>query len=111
MISRQKILTALTVLTLVPFAGLASAASQKSPYASEVESCVAEVSRHANYDQATRVRHTVVIVKETRMRFVFTIDTSVFTDSTETAAREYTTFCVARGDGTPLKFRIKHSSA
>ncbi len=111
MINRPLILAAAAAITLVTVGGAASAANTKVPYAKEVQSCVAEVGRHANYDEATRIRHTIVIVKETRMRYVFTIGTSVFTDSDVTPAREYTAYCVARGNGTPLKFRIEGSSA
>ncbi len=111
MINRQLILAAAAAITLVTFAGAAGAADKKEAYAEEVQSCVAEVGRNANYDDATRVRHTVRIVRETRLRYVFTISTSVFTDSDITAAREYTAYCVARGAGAPLKFRIENTSA
>ena len=111
MIKKQLILAAAAAITFASFGGAASAADSKAEYADEVHSCVAEIGRHANYDEATRVRHTVDIVRETRLRYVFTIETSVFTDSDVTAEREYTAYCVARGSGEPLKFRIAQSAA
>ena len=106
--THKLVLAVAAILTFVPLSGMARAANGNGPYASEVQSCVAEVGRHANYDEATLVRHTVVVVKETRLRYEFAIDTVVFTDSEESAARSYSAYCVARGDGTPLKFEIEN---
>ncbi len=111
MIRKHTILAAAAVLSLIPFAGTASAADAAAKYVSEVQACVTEIGRHANYDDARRVRHTVVVLKQSRARFVFAIDTSVFTDSEESAARQYTTRCITRGDGTPLKFEIQSATA
>ena len=112
MISRPQILTAATAITLLTIGGPATAFDHdKRAYASEVKSCVAEVGDHANYDDATRVQHIVVKVKRTEIGYVFTIDTSVYTKSDDTAVREYASYCVARGDDKPVKFRIDEISA
>ncbi len=112
MINRQQLLTAATAITLLTIGGpVAASDNGKLAYESEVRSCVAEVGKHANYNDATRVRHTVVKVKpRTGIGYVFTIDTSVFTDSDEIAVREYASYCVARGDQTPVKFKIEKVS-
>jgi len=81
MINRPQILTVATAITLLFFA-----------------------------EDASIVRHLVVLKKQTGIGYVFTIDTSVFTDSDETAARQYASYCVAQDDDTPVKFRIAEVS-
>ena len=118
MINRHQISTPATAITLLVFGGNAAASDNgKSEYESEVRSCVAEVANHANYSDATRVQHLVVKVKRQPgigprigIGYVFTINTSVFTDSDEIAVREYATYCIARGDDTLVKFRINEVS-
>ena len=112
MINRPQILTAATAITLLFFAGTAAASGiGKLAYASEIKSCIAEVGERANYEDASVVRHMVVLKKQTGIGYVFTIDTSVFTDSDETAVRQYASYCVAQDDDTPVKFRIAEVSA
>ncbi len=111
MINRPQILKAATAITLLVFGGTAAASDNgELRYASEVKSCVAEVGDYANYSDATRVRHAVVKVKQTSIGSVFRISTLVFTDSDEIAVREYASYCVARGDDKPVKFRIDEVS-
>ncbi len=112
MINRPQILTTAATITLLIFGGPAAASdNDKLAYASEVKTCIAEVRDHANYEGATRVLHTVVITKRTLIGYVFAIDTSVYTESDDTAVREYASYCVAKGDDKPVKFRIDEISA
>jgi len=112
MFKHQQLLTVATAITLFTIGGPASATdNEKLAYDSEVKSCIVEVGEHANYDDATRVRHTVVKIKNTTIGYVFRIGTSVFTDSDEIAVREYASYCVARDDDKPVKFRIADKSA
>ncbi len=112
MFDRQRILTTATAITLLVFGGNAVASDNaKIRYVSEVKSCIAEVGERANYEDASIVRHLVVLKKQTGIGYVFTIDTSVFTDSDEIAVREYASYCVAQGDDKPVKFRIDEVSA
>ena len=112
MINRPQILTAATAITLLAFGGTAAASDNaRIRYASEVNSCIAEIGDHANYDDATRVRHTVVVTRRTRIGYVFSIDTSVFIDPDKDAIREYASYCVARGDNKPVRFTIDEISA
>lgn len=107
MLNRPQLLTAATAITLLVFGGNAVASDNaKIRYVSEINSCIAEVGEHANYDDATRVRHIVVVTKRTRIGYVFTIDTSVFIESDKDAIREYASYCVARGESSPVKFKI-----
>ena len=107
MINRPQLLTAAATVTLLIFGGPAAASDNgKLGFDSEIKSCVAEVGDHANYEDATRVRHLIVKVKRTYIGYVFTINTAVFTDSDDVATREYASYCVARGGDKPVKFRI-----
>ena len=112
MINRQQILTTAAAITLLTIGAPAAASDNgKLAYDSEVNSCVAEVGNHANYNDATRVRHTVVKIENTFIGYVLTIDTDVFANSDEIAIREYASYCIAKGDDKPLKFRIREISA
>lgn len=102
------IATTVVTAALIGGASLAAqAAPVKSGYENEVKTCISQVGEHANYDRARRVRHTVVLVEETRFRYKFTIQTSVFTDSQDAATRSYDASCTVLANGTPLKFEIK----
>ena len=112
MIKQQQILTVAAAITLLAIGGPAAASDNgKLAYASEIYTCVAEIGDHANYDDATRALHTVVMTKKTLIGYVFTIDTSVYTESDDIAVREYASYCVARGDDRLVKFRIREISA
>ena len=111
MINRQLLLTTAAAITLLTIGGPATASEIDKLAYDGVESCVAEVGDHANYDAATRVRHSVVKVKQTSIGYVFRIGTLVFTDSDEIAVRKYASYCVVRGEDKPVKFRIREISA
>jgi len=102
MINRKQILTTAAAITLLTIGAPAAASDNgKLAYDSEVKSCVAAVGNHANYNDATRVRHTVVKIKNTFIVYVLTIDTDVFANSDEIAIREYASYCIAKGDDKP----------
>ncbi len=111
MINRQLLLTTAAAITLLTIGGPAAASDNDKLAYDSVESCVAEVGDHANYNDATRVRHTVVKVQQTSIGVVFRIGTLVFTDSDEIAIRKYASYCIAKGDDKPVKFRIREISA
>lgn len=77
-------------------------------YEREVRSCVAEIGNHVSYDDASRVRHDVVLVKPKLLGYVMKIDTAIYTESADEAAREYATYCVVNGNHKPLKFEISN---
>ncbi len=111
MIKQQQILAVAAAITLLTIGGPAAATdNDKLAYDGEVKSCVAEVGEHANYNDAIRVRHTVVKVRNTGIGYVFRIGTTVFTGSDEIAVREYASYCVAKGDDKLVKFRISEIS-
>ena len=112
MINRQQILTTAAAITLLTIGAPAAASGNvKLAYDSEVKTCLAEVGGRANYEGATRVLHTVVKENRTGIGYVFTINTSVYTKSDDTAVRKYASYCVARGDDRLVKFRIREIAA
>ncbi len=112
MINRPQVLTAAATIILLIFGGSAAASDNATlTYASGIKTCIAEVADHANYEGAIRVLHIVVSEKRTRLRYMFPIDTFVYTESDDTAARKYASHCVARGGDRLVKFRIDEVSA
>jgi hypothetical protein len=96
---------------MVVLAGTSSAAEGNwTEIRSEIDSCVAAVAEHANYDDATRVRHEVVDIKERTVGYKLTIATSVYTESGDAAIRAYATSCVVNGNHVPMIFEISESN-
>jgi hypothetical protein len=101
---------AFTAASILLLGGPAAAAEDSSvPYESEVNSCIAEISTHANYEDATRVRHTIYEVRRRLGSYVLVIDTAVYTEADDVAAREYASRCTLRGNGKPVRFRISET--
>jgi len=110
MTKRSHLLTAAaTAITLLAFGGTANA-DENADITDEVTTCIAEVAGHANYEDATLVRHLVTKQRRSRRGYVLTIDTSVFTDGDD-AIREYASFCISRGANKLVKFTIDEVSA
>ncbi len=106
MTKRQKILSTVAA-TLMLIGGSALAANEdKIGFQEEIDSCIAEINANVNFEDATRVRHIVVEVKNTFAGYVLAIDTDVFTKSADVAAREYASYCVAKGGDKPKTFSI-----
>lgn len=76
----------------------------------EVRSCVAKVADTANYDNATRVRHAVVDVKERTVGYKLTIETSLYNEQGEAPIRAYASSCVVNGNNQPLQFSIDETN-
>jgi hypothetical protein len=97
----------LSAAALFILAGLASAAKGSwQEIETEINSCVSAIAEQANYDDATRVRHTVVDVKERTVGYKLTIETSIYSDNGDAAIREYSTSCIVNGNNVPMKFSI-----
>jgi hypothetical protein len=90
--------------------GTATAGQQEwTEIDAEIRSCVASVAESADYNDATRVRHTVVDVKERIVGYRLTIETSLFNETSDAAIREYATSCVVNGSNAPLQFTISQA--
>ncbi len=112
MTNRQQLITAAAATILLSIGGPAAASDDANiAFESEVNSCIAEINDRVNYTDATRVRHTVIKVKNTFIGYVFTIDTDVFANSDSETIREYASYCVAKDQNKPVKFRIDETSA
>jgi hypothetical protein len=100
----------LSSAALIVLAAQASAAQEIwSGIDTEISTCVAAVADHANYSDATRVRHAVVGVKERTVGYKLTIETSVYDNASNVAIREYATSCVVNGSNVPMQFSISET--
>lgn len=111
MLNRKKALTSVAVIGLFTFASPVFAEdSTPAGIRDEVNSCVAEVRKHADYSDAVRVRHEIVAVERRTVGYTLNIDTSVFAAADQAAIREYAATCVVNGNHKPLKFTISEAS-
>lgn len=74
----------------------------------EIDACIAEIGEHADYSDASRVRHRVEVMKRRAVGYKLSIETSVFSGDNE--IREYATQCIAAGDAEPVRFRFTDAS-
>jgi hypothetical protein len=102
----KNVLPGLAATLALGATGSAAGAAETLAFAKEVDSCVAAVTSRLNLDRATRVRHLVSTARRTGIGYVLTIETAVFSDSSE---KTYEAYCVANGDNVPLKFRIEET--
>ena len=73
----------------------------------QVRSCVAEIAKHANYDDASRAFHLVERLKQKNLvELEIRIETSVYVSDGEPATRKYKTSCLVAGLGILVDFRI-----
>jgi hypothetical protein len=101
----------LSAAALFILAGTATAAQGNwGEIQTEINSCVAAVAEQANYSDAARVRHAVVDVKERTVGYKLTIETTIFSESANTAIREYATTCVVNGNHAPMKLDISETT-
>jgi hypothetical protein len=76
----------------------------------QIQACVAEVGRHANYGDASRVLHRISSLNQRNLvELKIRIETSVFSKSEEAVVREFTASCVTDPMGDVVKFRIDTS--
>ena len=105
--SKTAIKSILSSAALIVLAGQASATQDEwSDIDDEISSCVVAVADHANYSDATRVRHAVVSVKERAVGYRLAIETSVYNEDSDASIREYATLCIVNGSDDPMQFSI-----
>ena len=101
----------LSAAALIVLSGSASAAQNEwTEIQAEIDSCVAVVADHADYTDASRVRHEIVSVKERTVGYKLTIETSIYANTDDAAIREYATSCVVNGNNPPMQFSIDETS-
>jgi len=104
----------LTSLTLLAFLGLTVASDVNAAFGrdkdsadQQIQACVAEVGRHADYDDASRVVHRVFSLDQRNLvELVIRIETSVFSKADETIVRGYMASCVTDTMADVVRFRI-----
>jgi len=74
---------------------------------SVIDYCVTQIGDHADYSEATRVRHEVETRQRRAVGHELRIDTRVFGDAGDELIREYATVCAVGNSQRPLTFRIK----
>lgn len=73
----------------------------------QVRSCVSEIAKYANYDDASRALHLVERLKQKNLiELEIRIETSVYAADDEPATRKYKTSCLVAGLGKLVDFRI-----
>lgn len=108
----QKNVLMITLATLSLSFSAASMASDLSPDIaprSTVDTCVAEISDHADYTAATRVRHDVESEERRTVGHILRIDTLVYGDADGRLLRKYATRCVVGNGPEPLHFEIRET--
>lgn len=75
----------------------------------EIKSCIAEVASHANYDDASQVRHEIVVTKRRTVGHKLSIETSIYSDSSDEVIRAYATKCIVYRDNKPVRFSINET--
>lgn len=110
MVNQNHIRLAVLVLALLSLAVPAVSESSTDRHAGskgkEIQICVAEIRKRANYGEATRVVHTVAEERKNIAEQQFRINTLIYSGSKETAVREYYSLCVTRGPIELVSFRI-----
>ena len=95
--------------------GLFVAASASAHFSGEVaparsiESCVAAIGGHADYSDASRVRHELETTDRRSLAYRLKFSTKVYGESGDEVIREYATKCVVYGGDKPVFFEIRET--
>lgn len=76
-----------------------------------IKSCIAEVGNHANYEDASQVRHEIVVTKRRTVGHKLSIETFVYSASSDEAIRAYVTKCIVYRDNKPVRFSISETDS
>lgn len=108
MINRTQLLTLALAFTAIPALAAPVTASkyEQAELAKEIQSCVAEVGNHADYSNAAKVKHEIVVTERRSIGHKLNIKTSVYSDAGDEAIRAYATRCVVYRDNKPVRFKI-----
>lgn len=108
---RFKAISSVTLLFLLGLSvcpdATASSVPAKRGTSEQIQTCVAEIAKHANYDNASRVVHWVAALDQRSLvEMEIRVETSVYLNSGDGVAREYTASCVTGTMGNLVKFHI-----
>jgi len=116
MTDRRKAFTSLTTLALL---GLTMTCDAQADSGREqartyryVQPCIAEIGKHVDYADSTRVVHWVESLNQRNLaELEVLISTAVFGEGTDGTAREYQSLCITSSLGDVVKFRIDDSKS
>lgn len=113
MINRSTLLTLAVSLAAVPVfaAPVTGNKYEQAELDQEIRSCIDELGNHADYTDANQVRHEIVVTKRRTLGHKLKIQTSVYTDSADSAIRAYTTTCVVYRDNKPVRIKVSERDA
>ena len=78
----------------------------------EIQICVAEIGKRADYGGARRVVHRITDVEQRNIaEQTFRINTRVFASENDAAIREYSSHCVTRGSLKLVNLKIDQENA
>jgi len=101
----RKVAITLATIAITALSAPAFANRNSEPlFLAEIDSCIAELTRHIDVSDAARLRHVVIRSKRSRLGYSLKFNTSVFSPDGES---RYTVYCVAKGDNAPVKFRFE----
>jgi len=99
---------ALSTIGIVVLSAPALAKHGSTPgYLAEIDSCIVELARRIDVSGAERLRHVVTKSRRSGSRYALSIETTVFTADGET---NYSVYCLASGNATPIAFKLKAQS-
>ena len=109
---RIKIFSSITMLVILGFAVAPNAdagtVSAQRGTSLPIQTCVAEIGRNVDYGNASRVVHRVTSLDQKNLvELEIRIETSVYLESNDDAASEYTALCVTAALGKVVSFRIE----
>lgn len=112
MIQHRKSVVSLSTAAILclAFAFNATAGTTRDKLRSQknIETCIVEVNKNANYGEATRVVHWVVDTQQLSLATVrIRIETDVYSRETELATARYVSTCVTGSFGDVERFRIQ----
>ncbi len=111
MSNRFKSISSLTILVLLGLSVVsiaeADTARSKRLTNEQIQVCVAEIGRHADYGNAARVVHQVVGLDQRNLEEMeIVVETSVFLKNEGDLAREYRASCITGAVRDLVRFRI-----
>ena len=109
--NRIKSITSLTIIALLGLSVVSEADADTSRFRqltdAQIQVCVAEIGRHADYGNASRVVHEIVALEQRNLEEMeISVETSVYLQSDGDLPREYRVSCVTGTRRDLVKFNI-----
>ena len=116
MTDRRKTVTSLITLVVLGLTMTcdvqADSAREQARTLNYLQPCIAEIGKHVDYADSTRVVHWVERLNQKNLvELEVLINTAVFGAGRDGAAREYQTLCITGSLGDVVKFRIDDSGS